>query len=66
MFVPMVTMRMTVGMCVVVRVPMVTMVQPLAGTRPARVLAEDERFDGDRDGIRRHADAAEVDIIEIH
>ena len=38
MVVPVMIMRMAVGMRVGVRVPMVAVVQPLARTRPARVL----------------------------
>src|ERR1700733_16008210 len=44
---------------------MVMMMQSLARPRPARVLAEHQRFDGDRHGIGRHADAAKVAIVEI-
>src|SRR6516164_1518962 len=46
--------------------PVAMMMQPLAGPRPTRVLAEDQRLDGDRHGVRRHADAAEIDIVEVH
>jgi hypothetical protein len=44
---------------------MLAVVQPLARPRSARILAEHERFDRDRHGIGRHADAAEIDIVEI-
>src|SRR4051812_14250650 len=33
--------------------------------RHARILAEDERLDGYRHRARRHADAAEVDVVEV-
>ena len=33
--------------------------------RHARILAEDERLDRDRHGVRRQADAAEVDVVEV-
>src|SRR5215470_8768969 len=46
--------------------PMAMMMQPLAGPRPPRVLAEDQRLDGDRHGVGRHADAAEIDVVEVH
>src|SRR5713226_2191095 len=55
-----------VGMSVLVFMPLGMVMQPLAGPRPARILAEYERLDGDRHGVRRHADAAEVDIVEVH
>ena len=44
----------------------VAMVEPLLGARPARVFAEDQRFDRHRYGEGGNADAAEIDIIEIH
>ena len=44
---------------------MLAMVQPLPRARTARVFAEHQRFDRDRHGIGRHADAAEIDIVEI-
>jgi hypothetical protein len=56
-----VTMVMTVRMIMV----MIVMVQPLARPWPARVLVEDERFNGDRHRIGRHADTAEIDIVEV-
>src|SRR5581483_463332 len=33
--------------------------------RRARILAENERLDRDRHGLRRHADAAEIDVVEV-
>src|SRR5712691_8339978 len=33
--------------------------------RGARVLAEHQRLDRDRHGLRRHPDASEVDVVEI-
>ena len=68
MIVPvMVEMSVPVFMRVLVPVFMLlgTVMQPLARPRPARVLAEHQRLDGDRHGVGRHADTAEVDVIEI-
>src|SRR5690348_11103044 len=33
--------------------------------RPARVLVEHQRLDRDRHGLRGHADAPQIDVIEI-
>jgi hypothetical protein len=33
--------------------------------RHAGILAEDQRLDGNRHGVRRHADAPEVDVVEV-
>ena len=63
-----VMMVMTVIMVpihMVMIVVVLMMVQPLARPRPARILVEHQRFDGDRHGIGRHADAAEIDVIEV-
>ncbi len=46
-------------------VVMIMVMQTLARPRPARVFVEHQRFDGDRHGVGRHADAAEIDIVEI-
>ncbi|MGC1250136.1 MAG: hypothetical protein WA889_04610, partial [Xanthobacteraceae bacterium] len=63
--------RMIVIMVVVMTVVMMTMLlivlavmQALSRPRAARVFVEHQRFDGDRHCIGRHADAAEVDIVE--
>jgi len=44
---------------------MLVMVQPLTRARAARILAEHQRLDGHRHRIGRHADAAEIDVVEI-
>jgi hypothetical protein len=54
-------MRMTVGMVMTIIMMMQTLARPWA----ARVFAEHQRFNGDRHGVGRHADAAEIDIVEI-
>src|ERR1700686_3392251 len=65
----MVTMTMIVVMVMPMRMVMVmlviVMMQPLARTRAARILAEDERLDGHRHRVGRIADAAEIDVVEI-
>src|SRR5580698_3977341 len=72
MIMPVVMMIMMVIVVVIVTMPvrmfviMRMMMQPLAGPWPTRVLAEYERLDGDRHRVGRHADAAEVDVVEIH
>ena len=53
--------RVIMMMIVLMRV----VVQPLMASGRARIFAEDERFDGDRHGVGRHADAAEIDIVEV-
>ena len=40
-------------------------VQALARPWTARIFAEHQRFDRDRHGVGRHADAAEIDIVEV-
>ena len=60
---PIIMMVMVVPMPVIMVVLMV--MQPLARTRTARVLAEDERLDRHRHRVGRHADAAEVDVVEV-
>src|SRR5712691_2851736 len=45
---------------------MLMVMQPLSRPWPARVLAEHQRLDGDRHGVGRHADAAEIDVVEVH
>ena len=63
----MLVMLMFVVVVAAVRVVMLVLVmmQPLARARAARILAEHQRLDGHRHGIGRHADAAEIDVIEI-
>jgi hypothetical protein len=36
-----------------------------ADAGPARILAEEQRLDRDRHGERRHAHAAQVDVVEV-
>src|SRR6516165_5478802 len=48
-------------MLVIVRV----MVDALRRPAAARVLAEQQRFDGHRHRIGRHADAPEIDVVEV-
>src|SRR5262249_49439100 len=60
-----VLMRMVVVMFMTMRMIVLAMMQALPRPRSARVFAEHQRFDGDRHGIGRHADAAEIDVIEI-
>ena len=43
----------------------VTMVMTVVPVRDPRVLAEDERLDGHRHRMGRHADAAEIDEVEV-
>ena len=59
----MMAVRMTVRMVMLVIIIM--MMQTLARPWAARVFAEDQRLDGDRNRIGRHADAAEIDVVEI-
>ena len=49
----------------IVRVIVVVMMDSLERTAALRVFAENQRLDGDRHRIRRHADTPEVDVIEI-
>ena len=57
----MVMVAFTVRMAVLVRVILMAAVY----FRNARILVEDERLDRDRDGERRHAHAAEIDVVEV-
>src|SRR5215472_5382066 len=54
-------MRMFVLMTMIVLAVMQTLARP----RTTRVFAEHQGFDRDRHGVRRHADTAEIDIVEI-
>jgi len=58
-----VMMVMTVRMVMIVIV--IVMMQTLPRPWAARVFVEHQRFDGDRHGVGRHADAAEIDVVEI-
>jgi len=59
----MMAVRMTVRMVMLMII--IVMMQTLPRPRAARVFVKYERLDGDRHGVGRHADAAEVDIVEI-
>ncbi len=52
-------------MAVVMIMPMMVMMEPMLPARLARILAEDQGFDRHRHGVGRHADASEIDIIEV-
>ena len=60
-----VRVRMFMVMIVDVRVIVLAVVQPLARPWTARIFAEHQRFDGDRHSVGRHANAAEIDIVEV-
>ena len=60
-----VRVRVFTVMIMDVRVIVLAVVQPLARPWTARIFAEHQRFDRDRHGIGRHADAAEIDIVEV-
>ena len=57
-----VMMGVAVGMIVIVVLGVMMDALRLGG---GRVFAEYQRFDGDRHGVGRHADAAEIDVVEI-
>src|SRR5262245_59475270 len=66
----MMIMRMAVMMVMVpvrmaVAIIVVMVMDTLRRTSALHLLAEYQRLDGDRHGIGRHADAAEVDVIEV-
>src|SRR6266403_1845155 len=71
----MVTMIMIVMMVVIVAVsmimimmmivPVLVMMNPLVRAAAARIFAEQQRLDRHRHGVGRHADAAEIDVVEI-
>src|ERR1700704_5010423 len=61
----MVILIMAVRMIMRVAMIVIMMVQPLARTGPARILAEDQRLDGHRHREGRIADAAEINIVEV-
>src|SRR5690349_22555307 len=56
--VPMMVVMVVAVMMIMVMIVrrMIVMMQPLARTRPARVLAEDQRLDGHRHRVRWQAD----------
>jgi hypothetical protein len=54
-----VTARMVMLMIIIV------MMQPLARTRTTRVFVEHQRLDGHWDCIGRHANATQIDVVEI-
>ena len=57
--------RMFMVMIMDERMIMLAVVQALARPWTARIFAEHQRFDRDRHGVGRHADAAEIDIVEV-
>ena len=61
----MMTVRMVVRVTVRMVMIMLMMMQTLPRPRAARVFAEHQGFDGNRHGVGRHADAAEIDIVEV-
>ena len=65
MIVMMMTVRVIVRVIMRMIMIVVMVMQALPRPRAARVFAEHQRFDGDRHGVGRHADTAEVDIIEV-
>src|SRR5438105_2374055 len=56
---------LTVVMIVAARLCVVVRVVAWTALRTARVLAEHERLDRHRHRVRRHAHAAEVDVVEV-
>ena len=60
-----VVVTMVMVVVVIVVMVMVMVVQALPRARAARVLVEYQRLDGDRHGVGRHANTAEVDVVEI-
>ena len=71
------SVRMTMRMVIIMFVAMVmimmmamiifsAMMDNLFGARPARILAKDERFDGDRHSERGNAHFAKINVIKVH
>src|SRR3954466_16033262 len=60
-------MAMIVNMAMIMSMvmPVLMMVDALMRATAARVFAEQQRLDRDRHGERRHADAAEIDVVEV-
>src|SRR6266568_4500916 len=56
---------MTVTMAVIVRTIMVVVMDALMRPAALRAFAEDERLDRDWHGVGGHADAAEIDVVEV-
>ena len=67
MMIMVVVMVVPVRMAVTVTVGVIIVVMVDTLRRPAalHLLAEHQRLDGDRHGVGRHADTAEVDVVEI-
>src|ERR1043165_1955684 len=65
MVVMMVMAMAVVTMAVIMRMIMIVMMDTLVRAAALRAFAEDERLDGDRHGVGRHADATEIDIVEV-
>src|ERR1700751_1273357 len=63
----MVMMSMIVPMtvCVIMLMVIIVMMDALARPRSARIFAEHQRLDRHRHRVGRHADAAEVDVVEV-
>src|ERR1700730_120960 len=61
----MISVLMVLVLAVIVRMRMIVMVDTLRRTPAPRILAEQQRFDRDRDRAGRHAYAPEIDIIEV-
>ena len=61
----MVVVTVPVGMIMTVIMRVVVVVDALMRAAAARVFAEQQRLDRDRHGERGHADAAEIDIVEV-
>src|SRR5215467_13585682 len=56
---------MAVRMVMIMPVPVLMMMNALVRAAAARILAEQQRLDRHRHGVGRHADAAEIDVVEI-
>src|SRR5262249_17744394 len=74
MFVTMIMMMLVVIMVmmvimtvivVIVGMPALVMVDALVRAAGAGILAEQQRLERHRHGVGRHADAAEVDVVEV-
>jgi len=53
------------SMAVILAVIVLLAMQVCLAARQPRVLAEHQRFDGDRNGHRRQPDAAQIDVVEV-
>src|SRR5919109_4111416 len=66
MIVVMMAMSVIMWMIMIMMVmPVLVVMNPLRRAAAARILAEQERLDGDRHGVGRHPDAPEVDVVEV-